>query len=310
MVTVGCSTDPRPSPLRIDRNQRGEPAGSPQGRVGRVGRQGPGDSSPVRAAHPPELPSAMPMADAGSMSLKNERSCSREFSSKTESNGTPARETAYGVAGARARHSTRRPDASPSELSTPGWKRARTRFEEGGELAAAPWERCRTTACPEAVEGRGGTRSRERLRRCPRAAQQTRPAETEPTGSARQEGRRATARARSKRLASPQLSAPNRKERRPRAAVLRPSRWFTWVSSFAGFSVSASRRASRLRGRTARRVDPPLGATRVRRVGRPRRGVDGDGTRQTVSHRRPRSLPPGEGLEIGSQARGVTSGVL
>lgn len=244
------------------------------------------------------------------MSVKSERSCSREFRRRQIRTGRRRGRPRAGVASARARQTRDARSASPSErLHPPGWARARTRFEEGGGLAAAPWERCRSTACPEVIRRSG----RHPDRRAP-------PQVSEGCAANAFHGDRATGDAGMsvgapgatsiQSVASPPLSAPNRKERWSRVAVLRPSRWFTWVSSFAGFSVSASRRAPRLRGCTARRVNPPLGATRVRRMEHPRRGVDGGGTRQTVSDRRPRSLPPGEGLEVEGQARGVTSGVL
>lgn len=168
---------------------------------------------------------------------------------------------------ARGLGNTRRPDASPQRLLIPGdRRRQRARadsIDEGGGLVAAPWERRRTRREPGVANGRV-----EHPTRAAPAGGRERAADaistTGPTRRARHLVSRHGAR-RSNGLRRPSSSSEP-KGTREAARALRPPRWFTYESSFAGLSFSAPRRAPRLRGCTARRVVTPHGATRAGRV--------------------------------------------
>jgi len=222
----------------------------------------------------------MPMAPEGSVRVQHEWSCSRGITSKTDSIGAPARETACGRGKREGSAPTRRPDASPPRLHHLRVGSGADPIDEGGGLVAAPWERRRITARPEArAAGRHPVRGdsagcRGMCSKCgircpgPPAALAS---ASVPPGARRHPA-----------AASPPLPG-DRKETRAHAEVLRPP-----AGSRISFRrpqisrISAPRRAPRLRGCTARRSGSLPVATRAGGAAGPRRGVDRAGAGQPV----------------------------
>jgi hypothetical protein len=251
----------------------------------------------------------MPMAVRGSASVKNAPVVLAGHTSKTE----PIEASRAGDRARRGRREgsaiTRRPPrfaagAAPSRRTARAdphrgrWEGSSRRRGNGVDTRRAPRARA-AGAAP-------GARRTPEVRRT-RSKRGPRP---RPTGTAH-------ALARSGPGARPAPSGVRRRRsrRRPQGRWIAGGgastpRWFTWVSSSAGLSISASRRSPRLRGRTARVVDAPPSRRAAEEGSHHRRGVDHAKRGLTVPHRRGRSLPPGERLEVEGQARGVVPGVL
>lgn len=163
---------------------------------------------------------------------------------------------------ARGLGNEKRPDASPHRPRHP-------RVAGGADSTRGRWEARRGVVGTASIHGGSEVADRmgrhpggRGLQRCPGRAQQTRAAEAQPTGRARHPARRATSGGR--RPAPPDAAAHGPSARMAQGQRRSdPPAGSRRVRRSQVLSISASRRAPRLRGCTARRAAPPPSATRA-----------------------------------------------
>lgn len=252
------------------------------------------------------FPSAMPMATRGPASPRSERSCSRGTHRRQTRSGRRRGRPRAGEASARARQTRDARTLRRRDTSPPGEDAADSTRGRWGPVAA-PWERRRITTRTEVANGRGEHPTRAAsaggLVSAADAPSGDRAHPTRPLHAGRHGARRSNGARR-----------PSHGERTARNARCgggaSTPRWFTYVSSFAGLSISAPRRAPRLRGCTARKVGSPLLHRSTRRDARPeevrpRRGVPVKAEDRPSEADIEGLFLLGRGFEVEGQARGA-----
>lgn len=247
----------------------------------------------------------MPMASRGSASVKDAQVVLAGHTSKTEPIETPLpgdRARARQARGLGKREALR---AAPPVPHLLGGRRGWTRSRKVGGSSRRRWNGV-DHGGPEGESGRGGTRCATHSRG-PADAQQTRP--SAPAHRLRPARAGRARRTPSSRGAPSSLSPPTARE------VDRGWRCFDSPLVHVGFVVRRSldlgiTPGASFAGESGSGGDLSTVATRDGGGSRRRRGVDHAKRRRIVPHRRGRSLPPGERLEVEDQARGVSPCVL
>lgn len=216
------------------------------------------------------FPSAMPMAARGPASPRNELSCSRGTERRQIRQGRRRGRPRAGEASARARqHET--PGRFAAAAPPPGGRGGPDARKVGARRGAVG------TASIHGETEVANVRV-EHPKRAASAGDQVRAADAHPaTGPTRRARRQRAVTAHAAPTACvARATAANRKERAG-VEVLRPPRWFTYVSSFAGSLDLGTTPGTSFAGVHGSEGGPDAGATRASRRLHPRRGVPDEG---------------------------------